>query len=121
MTPDEVHDYCAAKPGAWLDEPWENDLVFKVGPAERGKVFVFFGNGSAIGVKAARTRDEADEWVIRYLDDARPAAYIARSGWNTLDTGGGIPDDELREAIDRSYELVVAGLPKRLQPGADPR
>ncbi|WP_214466164.1 MmcQ/YjbR family DNA-binding protein [Microbacterium flavescens] len=113
MTPEEIHEYCAAKWGAWEDEPWEGDVVFKVGPGERGKIFAFLGDGRSIGVKAAATREEADEWLIRYPDDARVSAYIGRSGWNTLDTGGGIPDDELREAIDRSYELVVAGLPKK--------
>ncbi|MEU1971105.1 MmcQ/YjbR family DNA-binding protein [Microbacterium sp. NPDC019599] len=115
MTPDDIHAYCAAKPGAWIDEPWEGDIVFKVGPGDRGKIFVFYGDGSSIGVKAAKTRDEADEWLIRYPDDARVSAYIGRSGWNTLRTGGGIPDDELCEAIDTSYELVLAGLPRKLR------
>lgn len=119
MTPEDVHAYCAAKWGAWEDEPWAGELVFKIGPGDRGKIFVFFGTGSSIGVKAATTRDEADEWLIRYPRDARASAYIGRSGWNVLNTGGGIPDDELREAIDRSYELVIAGLPKKLRgPGA---
>ena len=115
MTPEDVHSYCAAKWGAWIDQPWEGDVVFKVGPGERGKIFVFFGDGTSIGVKSAKTRDEADEWLIRYPEDARVSAYIGRSGWNVLNTGGGIPDDELREAIDRSYELVLAGLPKKFQ------
>ena len=115
MIPEDIHAYCAAKWGAWEDEPWEGDVVFKVGPGERGKIFVFFGDGSSIGVKAGKTRDEADEWLIRYPHDARVSAYIGRSGWNSLKTAGGIPDDELREAIDRSYELVVGGLPKKLR------
>ncbi|QIG39526.1 hypothetical protein G5T42_08530 [Microbacterium sp. 4R-513] len=115
MTPDEIHSYCAAKPGAWEDRPWEDDLVFKVGPGERGKIFVFYGDGTSIGIKAATTRDEADDWLARYPDHARVSRYIGRSGWNVLDAGGGIPDDELREAIDRSYELVVAGLPRKVQ------
>ena len=34
--------------------------------------------------------------------------YIGRSGWNTL-AFGGIPDDELLEAVDESYRLVVGG------------
>ena len=67
MTSEDIHAYCAAKWGAWEDEPWEGDVVFKVGPGDRGKI-----------------------------------------------------DDELREAIDRSYELVVAGLPKKYRgPGAE--
>ena len=115
VTPEDVHAYCAAKPGAWEDQPWEGDVVFKVGPGERGKIFAFFGDGSSIGVKSATTRDEADEWLVRYPNDARVSAYIGRSGWNRLNTGGGIPDDELREAIDTSYELVLAGLPKKLR------
>jgi predicted DNA-binding protein (MmcQ/YjbR family) len=43
-------------------------------------------------------------------------AYIGRSGWNTLEVGGAIPDDEIREAIDTSYSLVVARLPKKRRP-----
>ncbi|WP_344095441.1 MmcQ/YjbR family DNA-binding protein [Microbacterium deminutum] len=115
MTPEALHAYCSAKPGAWEDEPWEGDVVFKVGPRERAKIFVFYGNGRSIGVKAAKSRDEADEWLLRYPDDARVSPYIGRSGWNVLNAGGGIPDDELREAIDTSYELVLATLPKKLR------
>ena len=115
VTPEDVHAYCAAKPGAWEDQPWEGDVVFKVGPQGRGKIFVFFGDGRSVGVKSATSREEADEWLLRYPDDARVSPYIGRSGWNVLSTEGGIPDDEIREAIDTSYELVVAGLPKKLR------
>ena len=43
-------------------------------------------------------------------------AYVGRSGWNTLRIGGSIPDDELLEAIDASYSVVVSKLPKRDRP-----
>jgi predicted DNA-binding protein (MmcQ/YjbR family) len=43
-------------------------------------------------------------------------AYIGRSGWNSLAFGGAIPDEELLEAVDESYWLVVEGLPKKLRP-----
>lgn len=115
MTPDELLDYCLAKPGAWRDEPWEGDVVAKVGD----KIFAFIGMGSGgVGVKCGRNRDEADEWLVRYPDDAEVMAYIGRSGWNTLRWGGAIPDEELFEAVDASYDLVVAKLPKRLRPSA---
>jgi predicted DNA-binding protein (MmcQ/YjbR family) len=45
-------------------------------------------------------------------------AYIGRSGWNSLRAGGAIPDDELLEAIDASYDAVVAKLPKKDRPPA---
>lgn len=115
MTPADVLDYCLAKPGAWEDEPWDGDTVAKVGPAERGKIFAFLGSDS-VGVKAGTSRDEADEWLVRYPQDASVMAYIGRSGWNTLRIGGSIPDDEVYEAIDASYVMVVSKLPKKLRP-----
>ena len=48
--------------------------------------------------------------------DAAPSAYIGRSGWNRLTINGAIPPDELTEAIDASYDMVVAKLPKRERP-----
>jgi predicted DNA-binding protein (MmcQ/YjbR family) len=83
MTRDELIAYCLGKPGAWPDEPWEGDVVAKVGPK------------------------------IAFV-----MAYIGRSGWNNLRVGGVIPDDEIMEAIDASYDTVVAKLPKKDRPAA---
>lgn len=112
MTADELLAYCLAKPGAWEDEPWDGDVVAKVGP----KIFAFIGDGSSVGVKCGANRDEADEWLLRYPDDASVMAYIGRSGWNTLRVGGAIPDDELYDAVDESYDTIVAKLPKKHRP-----
>jgi predicted DNA-binding protein (MmcQ/YjbR family) len=112
MTPEELLAYCLTKPGAWQDEPWDGDVVAKVGP----KIFAFVGGGTSVGVKCGASREEADEWLARYPDDAAVMAYIGRSGWNTLRVGGAIPDDELLEAIDTSYDAVVAKLPKKDRP-----
>ena len=112
MTSEELLAYCLAKPGAWEDEPWEGDTVAKVGD----KIFAFIGDGSSVGVKAGANRDEADEWLLLYPDDASVMSYIGRSGWNTLRLNESIPDDEIRGAIDDSYDTVVAKLPKRLRP-----
>ncbi len=116
MHVDELLAYCLAQAGAWADNPWDHEYpVIKVGPGERGKIFAFLG-AESVGVKAGRTREEADEWLLRYPDDASVLAYIGRSGWNSLRLDGAIGDDELLEAVDTSYDLVVAGLPKRLRP-----
>ena len=114
MTSEQLLAYCLAKPGAWQDEPWDGDVVAKVG----GKIFAFLGAVpvTSVGLKCGPNRDVADEWLKRYPDDASVMAYIGRSGWNTLRIGGAIPDDELLEAIDASYEAVVAKLPKKDRP-----
>lgn len=112
MTREELLAHCLAKPGAWQDQPWEGDVVAKVDT----KIFAFTGEGS-VGVKCAATREEADEWLRQYPDDAAVMPYLGRSGWNTLTLGGAIPDEEIREAVDTSYGLVVARLPRSRRPG----
>jgi predicted DNA-binding protein (MmcQ/YjbR family) len=116
MSWEELLAYSLAKPGAWQDEPWEGDVVAKVG----SKIFVFFGSEAepAVGVKCGADRDSADEWLVRYPDDASVLPYIGRSGWNRLRIGGAIPAEELIEAIDSSYAAIVSRLPKKERPGA---
>jgi predicted DNA-binding protein (MmcQ/YjbR family) len=111
MTPDQLRNHCLGKPGAWADQPWDGDFVAKVGD----KIFAFMG-GESVGLKCGANRAEADEWVLQYPEDASVMAYIGRSGWNTLRVNGAIPDEEVYEAIDVSYETVVAKLPKSRRP-----
>jgi predicted DNA-binding protein (MmcQ/YjbR family) len=114
VKPDELLAYCLAKPGAWQDEPWEGDVVAKVGP----KVFAFIGSPDTdgVGLKCGASREIADEWLRRYPADASAMRYLGRAGWNTLRIAGAIPDEELREAIDASYDAVCSKLPKRDRP-----
>lgn len=112
MTPHDLRGYCLRKPGAWLDQPWEGDTVVKVSH----KIFAFLGDDT-VGVKCGRRRAEADEWLEEYPEDASVMAYLGRSGWNTLRLAGAIPRDTLLEAVDTSYDLVVAALPRSRRPG----
>ena len=106
--------YALGKSGAWPDEPWEGDRVAKGGD----KIFAFLGGAQSIGLKCGATREEADEWLARYPERVAVMAYIGRHGWNTIELAG-IPDEEITEAIDYSYELVVAKLPKSKRPKAE--
>ncbi len=131
MDPGAMRTYCLNKPGAWPDWPWgggpeadhgqalssdHDHPVVKVGHgASGGKIFAFLG-ADGVGVKGGPTREVADEWLDRFPGDATVMAYIGRSGWNNLSFSGAIPDDELLEAIDESYRLVVSKLPKKYRP-----
>jgi predicted DNA-binding protein (MmcQ/YjbR family) len=108
--------YCLDKPGAWRDEPWENDVVAKVGD----KIFAFFGSHAAgpeqsLGLKCG-DREAADLWLDRYPGATRKMSYIGAHGWNTFTLDGTIPDDEIEDLIDASYSMVVAKLPRKKRP-----
>lgn len=114
MTFDDLLDYCLAKPGAWRDEPWDGTPVAKVDQ----KIFAFFLSGGAtVSVKCATSRLEADEWLQRFPGDATRMPYLGGQGWNSLAVDAGIPDEDLLDAIDESYHLVVSRLPRSRRPG----
>jgi len=107
-------DYCLAKPGAWQDEPWEGDVVAKVGD----KIFAFLGGSerqTSIGLKCG-DREAADVWLERYPGAAAKMAYIGAHGWNSFTLDGTIPDDEVADLVDLSCDLIVAKLPKSKRP-----
>src|ERR1700758_4927928 len=114
MTWEDLLAYCLSKPGAWEDQPWEGDVVAKVGP----NIFAFLGSGDPprVALKCGASREAADEWLLRYPGDVTVMPYIGRSGWNNLQLGGAIGDDEILEAVDASYTAVVSKLPKKDRP-----
>jgi predicted DNA-binding protein (MmcQ/YjbR family) len=112
MERDELVAHCLAKPGAEETYPWgEEDLVAKVG----GKAFAFLGPAT-VGVKCGRDTAEAAEWRDRYPGAITVSSYIGRYGWNAVDFTGPVPDDEVRELVDASYDAIVAALPKGRRP-----
>ena len=116
MRREELLARCLSLPGAWLDEPWSGEEVVKVGP----RIFAFLGSATstAVGLKCGASRQEADEWLARYPQDATVMPHVGRSGWNSLRLDGAIPAEELLEALEDSYAAVVARLPLRDRPVA---
>ncbi|ALG10725.1 MmcQ/YjbR family DNA-binding protein [Kibdelosporangium phytohabitans] len=114
MTVDEVVALCLVKPGAEETYPWgDAELVAKVG----GKAFAFIGLfAGTVGLKCGASAEEAAEWRDRYPGDITISAYIGRHGWNRVVIGGAVPDDDLLELLDISYDAIVAKLPKSRRP-----
>ncbi|MFI0412465.1 MmcQ/YjbR family DNA-binding protein [Actinomadura sp. 3N508] len=106
---DRVIAECLAKQGAVEDYPFGDEVaVFKVA----GRMFALVPLGSAeesISLKC--DPDLAVDLRGRY--PAITAGYhLNKRHWNTVTLDGSVPEDELLELIDHSYELVVARLTK---------
>jgi predicted DNA-binding protein (MmcQ/YjbR family) len=104
---DRVIASCGAKAGAVEDYPFGDDAaVFKV----VGKMFALVSLGLPPGsVSLKCDPDVAVELRGRY--SAITAGYhLNKRHWNTVVLDGSVPDEELVELVDHSYELVVAGL-----------
>jgi predicted DNA-binding protein (MmcQ/YjbR family) len=106
---DQVLDLCSSQPGAVEDYPFGDDVaVFKVG----GKMFALVpltGEPGSVNLKCD------PEWALELrtiYPAVRPGYHQNKRHWNTVELDGTIDDDELREMIDHSYQLVISGLPQ---------
>ena len=114
MTRDDVLSVCAGLPGAVEDYPFGDDTaVFKVG----GKMFALValaGDPGSVNLKCD------PEWALELRDryeSVRPGYHQNKRHWNTVELDGTVDDDDLREMIDHSYDLVVSRLPRSERTG----
>lgn len=106
---DQVFAECSAKPGSAEEYPFGDQVaVFKVG----GRIFALIDLGPPPGhVSLKSDPDLADGLRSRYAA-ITPGYHLNKRHWNTVILDGSVPDDELLDLIDHSYELVVARLPR---------
>ena len=113
MTFGSLYDYCISRPGATEGFPFgESALVFKVG----GKVFALLMMEPPPRISLKCDPERAIELRER-TEAVQPGYHLNKRHWNTIEPDGSLLDDEIRELIDHSYELVVASLPKSARPG----
>ena len=109
MTRDDVIAYCLAKRGAYTDTPFGPDtLVIKV----LNKMFAALSADPT--VETVNLKCEPDHALIlrnAYPDHVQPGYHMNKKHWNTV-TFTQVPDDELRDWISESYDLVVASMTK---------
>ena len=109
---DTFRDLCLAQPGATEDQPFGPDtLVFKVA----GKMFALLNVERlppAVNLKCDPER--ALELREAYIG-VRPGYHMNKRHWNTVELKGDVPSSVIRDLVEHSYALVVAGLTKRLR------
>lgn len=111
MRLDALRQFALSLPHTTVVKQWGECLVFKVA----GKMFLILALDAETidGVVFKCTPDEFDE--LTETDGIAQAPYCAKRHWVRVSDLSALPASELERRIRRSYDLVVAKLPKKLQ------
>ncbi|MFG2365146.1 MmcQ/YjbR family DNA-binding protein [Streptomyces mirabilis] len=110
MKPQQLRAFCLSFNATVEDFPFAPDIsVFKV----LGKLFALArldARPLTVNLKcdpedAVRLRGEHPGLIV-------PGYHMNKRHWNTVTVDGELPDRLVRELVEDSYDLVVAGLPK---------
>ena len=104
---DLVIEACAAKPGSSEDYPFGDGVaVFKVA----GRMFALVPLGEPPGSVSLKCDPHLAAGLRARYAAITPGYHLNKRHWNTVVLDGSVPDEELAELIDHSYEQVVARL-----------
>jgi predicted DNA-binding protein (MmcQ/YjbR family) len=109
--------YCISKKGVTEEFPFDADtLVFKV----MGKMFAL-APLERIPTQVNLKCDHEKAIELRKAHDGiiMPGYHMSKTNWNTVYIENYLPNSLIMELIDDSYNLVVAGLTKKLKVALD--
>lgn len=115
MNIEQYRNYCINKKGVTEHFPFDDDvLVFKV----MGKMFALSSlkkwEEGTPSVNLKCDPDRALELRAQY-EAVQPGYHMNKNQWNTVSINQELTDIIIFELIDHSYDLIVAGLTKKLQ------
>lgn len=55
------------------------------------------------------------DFLRQQYEDIIPGYYMNKEHWNSIKTDGAVPDDLLKDMLDKSYQLILEKLPKKKQ------
>jgi predicted DNA-binding protein (MmcQ/YjbR family) len=108
-----MDEFCCSLKGAEKDfkEEW-NATRYMI----RGKMFAMQG-GDKEGrpIITLKLEPPMGEMLRQQYKDIIPGYYMNKEHWNSVYLEGKVPDEVLRDMIDRSHQLIFTSLPKKVQ------
>ena len=105
MNIEELREYCISKPAVTESFPFdESTLVFKVA----GKMFLLTDLVDTFSMNVKNTPEKVLELREQY-PSVLPGYHMNKIHWITVMIDGTISDELLKQWIDESYNLIVAG------------
>lgn len=112
----ELRRRCLAQPAATEGRPFGADvLVVKVG----GRIFAIIAEDDDPPTVSLKCDPELALLLRQSYASVRPGYHLNKRHWNTVRLDGTVPDDEVLAWVEDSYDLVVAGLPRRVRDTLD--
>ena len=109
MNVESFREYCVNLPGVTESFPFDDTaLVFKV----MGKMFAL---ALLEGEKSVNLKCDPERAIElrEEFSDILPGYHMNKKHWNTLLLSGDLKTPLIKELINHSYDLVVAGLTKK--------
>ena len=110
MTRDELIEYCLTFPFAYEDYPFDAAVddgawtVMRHTVNKKSYALIYERNGR-LCVNLKCDPFQAD-FFRKIYEDMTPAFHMNKEHWNTIVVGGDVPDRELLEMVQRSYDLI---------------
>ncbi|MGW4950226.1 MmcQ/YjbR family DNA-binding protein [Streptomyces parvulus] len=110
MSPEDLRGLCLSFNASVEDFPFNPETsVFKV----LGKMFALSSlDGRPLTVNLKCDPDDAIRLRGEYPGLVVPGWHMNKRHWNTVTADDQLPDRVVRELVEDSYDLVVAGLPR---------
>jgi predicted DNA-binding protein (MmcQ/YjbR family) len=117
MNRKDLIEYCLTLPLAYEDYPF-NDIndesmwtVMRHKSNKKSFALIYERNGDlCVNLKCDPTEAE---FIRQAYTDVTPAYHMNKTHWNTVTLGGDVPEDELLQMINKSYDLIKPKVRKK--------
>lgn len=114
MKYDWIDEYLLSKAGVEKDlkKEW-NWIRYQIG----GKMFaaVCLNESDEPYYITLKLEPAEGDFLRQQYEDIVPGYYMNKTHWNSVNPDGAVPDDLLKDLLDKSYQLVLGGLSKKMQ------
>lgn len=109
-----IDEFLLNKPGVTKDlqKDW-NWLRYQIG----GKMFaaVCLGENGEPYYITLKLEPAEGEFLRQQYEDIVPGYYMNKMHWNSIKPDGAVPDELLKDLLDKSYQLVLGGFSRKKQ------
>jgi len=108
MTHREIEEYIYSLPNTKLDYPFGKEVaVYKVPVGSEEKMFVLIPEGKNPVQISLKCDPQLAKLLREKYETVLEGYHLSKKHWNTVLLTGQVPDEEIKDFIVHSYNLVI--------------